>query len=315
MKQPFFKLNTGASIPSLGFGSGTPISVEEMKAAVVCAIKLGYRHFDTAGLYGTEAGIGEGLAQAFATGLVSREDIFLTTKLKHEDHGSQDVLPALQKSLSALKMNYVDLFLIHAPLRTTRGAPFPPKEEDFLPVDIPATWEAMEECFRKGLAKAIGVSNFSTKKLHDLLQHAKITPAVDQVEVHPLWQQEQLRDLCKRNCVQVIAWSPLGGLGKPWGSKSVIEHPVIQEIALKHHKSPAQVIIRWLTESNVAPVVKSYNSQRLLENINSFDFSLADEDHKRIESIAQERLGMWDALCNFTTSPYKSPFELWDGEI
>ncbi|XP_024517142.1 NADPH-dependent codeinone reductase 1-3 [Selaginella moellendorffii] len=185
-------------------------------------------------------------------------------------------------------------------------------KQDFLPVDIPATWEAMEECFRKGLAKAIGVSNFSTKKLHDLLQHAKITPAVDQVELHPLWQQGQLTDLCKRNCVQVIAWSPLGGLGKPWGSKSVLEHPVIQEIALKHHKSPAQLpLSRATTPRHCWKTLTASISASLTASISAWQTRTINElrpSHRKGLSTS-----VVDFRSYFPGGPFKEPWNDLEG--
>ncbi|EFJ34923.1 hypothetical protein SELMODRAFT_80963 [Selaginella moellendorffii] len=325
MEAPFFQLRTGARAPAVGFGSGTFTSAEEIKGAVLSAIKLGYRHFDTATAYGTETAIGEALAIAFDAGLVTREEVFLTTKLRSDDHAPQDVLPALKKSLRlgqsfifscALRVDFVDLFLMHAPIKLTKGARFPPKEHEILPLDIPGTWKAMEDRFDEGLAKAIGVSNFSSKKLGDLLEYARIPPAANQVELHPIWQQKKLRDFCRAHDVQVFAWSPLGGLGKVWGSKSVLEDPVVLELAAKHHKSPAQIVLRWLTQIGVGAVVKSYNPQRLRENIQSFDFDLLPEDLETIEStVPQRRLAAWEWLCNSTTSPYKTVQELWDDEI
>ncbi|XP_002988089.2 methylecgonone reductase [Selaginella moellendorffii] len=303
------------AMPALGFGSGTRSDSQEISDAVVCAIKLGYRHFDTASVYGTEAAIGAGLAQAMDAGLVTRPQLFVTSKLHSDMH--DDVLGAVKSSLSNLKLDYLDLYLIHAPLkiRRTNYASFP-AEEDFLPLDLRGTWQGMEECLQQGLARAIGVSNFSVKKLQDLMEHAKVIPAVNQVELHPVWQQRKLRDFCSSVGIQVVAWSPLGGLGKPWGSRSVLDNPVVQELASKYQKTPAQIILRWITTRGLGAIVKSYNPDRLAQNLQSFDFSLSEQDLAKIESIApQERLAKWEMLCNSTTSPYKSPQELWDGEL
>ncbi|XP_057857365.2 deoxymugineic acid synthase 1-like [Cryptomeria japonica] len=136
---------------------------------------------------------------------------------------------------------YLDLYLLHWPVRLRKGHTLPPKEEDFLPLDIKSTWQGMEKCFELGLTKAIGVSNFSCKKIEDLLKYAKIPPAANQVEMHPMWQQKKLREYCSKMKIEVCAWSPLGAPKTPWGSNTVMDNPVIKEIAQKHGMSIAQV--------------------------------------------------------------------------
>ncbi|KAH9297701.1 hypothetical protein KI387_029383, partial [Taxus chinensis] len=238
-------LNTGAQIPLIGLGTAAVnLNEEEVKAAIAAALQVGYRHFDTASAYSTEQALGEALNTAFQNGVVKREDVFVTTKLWNTDHG--DPVCALKTSLKNLQLEYVDLYLIHWPVNLIRGVPLiHPKEEDFLPLDIKSTWEGMEQCIEMGLTKAIGLSNFSSKKIQDLLNYARIPPAVVQVEMHPLWQQNKLREFCSKHRIHVSAWSPLGAPTTPWGSNAVMDNPVIQEISQKHGKTRAQVLLRW----------------------------------------------------------------------
>eukprot|EP00249_Psilotum_nudum_P020476 c27721_g1_i1 orf=168-1124(+) len=310
-------LNNGARIPLIGFGTlSSSASPEDAKASISAAIEVGYRHFDTASVYkNSEIPLGQALADAFKAGLLIREDVFVTSKLWCSDNHPEDVIPAIRKSLSALQLDYLDLYLIHFPLRTKKGVRFPPKEDDFLPVDINATWQVMENCVELGLTKAIGVSNFSSKKLHELINSAKITPAVNQVEMHPRWQQRKLLEYCNKANIHVSAWSPLGAPSTAWGTLMVLEHPVIKEIAIKHGRTPAQVVLRWGVEQGVSVLPKSYNRKRMLENFQIFDWQLTEMDHEEIRKIEQKKMFAGEFLCNATTSPYKTIHDIWDGEI
>ncbi|KAH9331653.1 hypothetical protein KI387_003761, partial [Taxus chinensis] len=237
------ELNTGAKIPLLGLGTGAVNQIEdEIKAAVAAALQVGYRHFDTSKVYGSERALGEALNAAFQSGIVKREDVFVTTKLWNTDH--DDPVSSIKNSLKNLQLEYLDLFLIHWPVKFIKEASFAnfvaPKEDEFLPLDLKSTWEGMEKCVETGLTKAIGVSNFSSKKIEDLLSYAKIPPAVNQVEMHPLWQQNKLREFCSKHNIHVSAWSPLGAPNTPWGSNLVMDNPLIHEIAQKHGKTKAQ---------------------------------------------------------------------------
>eukprot|EP00253_Pinus_taeda_P002086 PITA_02086 len=237
------ELNTGTKIPLVGLGTAAMNqNPEDIKTAVATAIEVGYRHFDTASLYRSECPLGDALKDVFLKGLVAREEVFVTTKLWCGD--LDDPVSALRTSLKNLQLDFVDLYLIHWPVRLRKEASFPiPKEEDFLPLDLESVWQGMEQCVHLGLTKAIGVSNFSSKKIGDLLSHAKIPPAVNQVEMHPLWQQQKLRDYCSKVNIHVSAWSPLGGPPNAQGSNGVIDNPVIKEIAEKYGKTTAQVRI------------------------------------------------------------------------
>ncbi|GLJ48223.1 hypothetical protein SUGI_1018230 [Cryptomeria japonica] len=299
------ELNTGNKMPVIGFGTAVPPhQYEEMKAAVGMALKVGYRQFDTASCYGSEGTLGAALKEAFQSGDIKREEVFVTTKLWDDEH--DDPLAAITRSLKNLQLEYVDLYLVHWPLRLRKGHTLPLKEEDFLPLDIKSTWHGMEKCFELGLTKAIGVSNFSCKKIEDLLKHAKIPPAANQVEMHPMWQQKKLREYCSKMKIQVCAFSPLGAPNTPWGSNIVMDSPVIKEIAQKHGKSIAQVVLRWEIEQGVCVIPKSCNKGRITENFQVFDWCLTAEDHEKMSKLQQKKISRGEDLVNSTTSPYRT---------
>ncbi|KAF2325380.1 hypothetical protein GH714_027283 [Hevea brasiliensis] len=240
---PEVLLSSGQRMPLLGMGTATSplVGSDEIKTAILQAIELGYRHFDTATLYLTEEPLGEAIAEAVSRGLIKcREELFITSKLWCSDAHSDLVLPALQKSLQALQLEYIDLYLIHWPVSSRPGMyEFPIKKEDFLPMDFKGVWAAMEECHKLGLTKSIGVSNFSCKKLSDILEIAEVRPAINQVEINPLWQQKKQMEFCKANGIALIAYAPLGGTIR--GSNRVMENEVLKEIANAKGKSVAQV--------------------------------------------------------------------------
>ncbi|KAL8106274.1 hypothetical protein AgCh_029893 [Apium graveolens] len=306
------------TMPVLGLGTGDypHPAPEAVIQAVHEAIKLGYTMFDTASAYGTEEALGEAISQALDLGLIkSRDDVFITSKIWcTENHGDR-VLPALQKTLQNMKLEYLDQYLIHWPVSMKPGSePFHVNQEDVVPMDIKSVWTAMEECQTLGLTKSIGVSNFTCKKLADLLAFAKIPPAINQVEMNPVWQQGKLREFCQANGIMISAYSPLGAAGAQWGTKGVLESPVLMEIAKSKGKSVAQVALRWAYEQGVVIVMKSFNKERLKQNLEIFDWELSDEDSKKIAEIEQSR------ACNgkmfiSETGTIKSLEELWDGEV
>eukprot|EP00250_Pteridium_aquilinum_P012609 c20830_g1_i1 orf=149-1099(+) len=310
-------LNTGTSIPLIGLGtvSDGALSFDDRKAAISAAIEAGYRHFDTAMVYESEGFLGEALKEATEAGLVRREDLFVTSKLWCSDAYPEGVLPALQKSLSALQLDYLDLYLIHWPIRFKEGTGLQPNADDLMPLDIRGTWTALEACVKQGLTKAIGVSNFSSKKITELLEFAEIPPAVNQVEMHPRWQQKSLRETCKKVNVHVSAWSPLGAPLMMWGSPEILNDPVIKDIAIKRGRTPAQVILRWELDNGVSVIPKSFNKKRMIENLEVFGWHLTDEDHQNISKIEQKKNVDGSFLCSPVFGPYKSIQDVWDGEI
>ncbi|GAB4839869.1 Non-functional NADPH-dependent codeinone reductase 2 [Ancistrocladus abbreviatus] len=319
-KIPEAQLNHGGrSIPLVGLGTAAdpPVPPEVTKAALLDAIALGYRHFDSAFKYHTEQPLGDAIHEALNIRLIeSRDDVFITSKLWVGDAHPHLVVPALHKTLRNLRLEYLDLFLIHWPVCSQPGKyDFPIKKEDFLPMEYDAVWAAMEECQKLGLTKCIGVSNFSCKKLANILAAAKIPPAVNQVEVNPFWQQKKLIDFCKANGILVTAYSPLGAIGTFYGSNRVMECEVLKEIAKARGKTIPQVCLRWAHEQGIALVVKSFNEERMKENLMIFDWELSEEeDHRKISEIPQSRgVTGWPYISSI--GPIKTLEELWDGEL
>ncbi|XP_065860955.1 non-functional NADPH-dependent codeinone reductase 2-like [Euphorbia lathyris] len=310
--------STGCRMPVFGMGTAASPRVpsEQTKAAIIEAIKIGYRHFDTASFYLTEEPLGEAIAEALSLGLIqSRDDLFITTKLWCPDAHPHLVLPSLHKSLKALHLDYVDLYLIHWPVSSTPGIyEFPIKEQHFLPMDFKGVWEAMENCQKLGLAKSIGVSNFSCKKLSDILAIAEIPPAVNQVEINPLWRQKKLIEFCKENGIILTAYAPLGANGTAWGSNRVLTNEVLKEIAISKGKSLPQICLRWGYEQGICVLVKSFNKERMKQNIDIFNWTLSDEEHEKINEIPQSRGSPGEKFIS-NNGPIKTLEELWDGEI
>ncbi|KAF8714868.1 hypothetical protein HU200_027402 [Digitaria exilis] len=297
----------GRLVPAVGLGtSAFPFQFveEEVKAAILAALELGYRHLDTASLYLSERAVGEAVAEAARRGIVaSREEVFVTTKLWCTQCHPELVLPALRESLHSekvaalidlfiyrnLQMEYVDLYLVHWPMAIKPSKPdFPIKREDIMPMDLSGVWQAMEECHRLGLAKMIGVSNFTTRKLKELLATANTPPAVNQVELNPSWQQQKLIEFCKEKGIHVTAYSPLGG---QYRSK-VLQSKVLDEIAQARGKSVAQISLRWIYEQGVSMVVKSWKHERIKENIEIFDWELTDNDRLKISQMPQHKMAI-----------------------
>ncbi|XVE74957.1 hypothetical protein DITRI_Ditri12bG0060100 [Diplodiscus trichospermus] len=307
----------GRNMPVIGMGTmADPFDETALKEAVLEAIRVGYRHFDTASLYRSEKPLGEAIAEALKLGLVaSRDDLFITSKLWCTDAHADLVVPALKNSLRVLQLEYLDLYLIHWPLSAKPGKiGFPVPKEEQLAMNFKSVWAAMEDCQRLGLTKSIGVSNFSCKKLENILSFATILPSVNQVEISPLWQQLKLREFCKAKDVILTAYSPLGAKGTRWGTDEVMDNQTLKEIAEAHEKTVAQVCLRWAFEQGITFVVKSFNKERMKENLQIFDWALSSDDYNKINEIQQHRLMPKPEMVT-PHGPFKSLEELWDGEI
>ncbi|XVE74578.1 hypothetical protein DITRI_Ditri12bG0028500 [Diplodiscus trichospermus] len=283
----------GLTMPVIGMGTASypPADADTIKSAILEAIRAGYRHFDTAFVYGSEQPLGEAIAEALNVGLIkSRDELFITSKLWSTFAEKDLVIPAIKMSLKNLQLEYLDLYLIHWPLKFSKDVRrFPvPKEEVFL-LDTKSVWSAMEECQLLGLTKAIGVSNFSSKKVQEILSFAKIPPAVNQVEMNPLWQQKELMEFCNAKGIHVSAYSPLGSNGTAWGDNRILDCDVLKEIAEARGKTTSQISLRWVIEQGTSVITKSFNKDRMKENLEIFDWLLSMEDLDKISALPQRQ--------------------------
>ncbi|KHN43671.1 Methylecgonone reductase [Glycine soja] len=256
--------------------------------------------------------------EALDLGLIkSRDKVFITSKLWTTDAHPDLVVPTLKTHCrKKLGLEYVDLYLIHWPLRMkpeAKGYHNILKENVLPSFDMKGIWEAMEECYRLGLAKSIGVSNFGIKKLTQLVENATIPPAVNQVEISPAWQQGKLREFCKQKGIHVSAWSPLGAYKSVHGTNAVMESPILKEIACERQKSMAQIALRWIYEQGAIAIAKSFNKERMKQNLDIFDWELSQEESQKFSQIPQRRMFRGISFVS-ENGPYKTLEELWDGD-
>lgn len=271
MSTPTLKLNNGVEIPALGFGvfQSAP---EETTAAVAEALRVGYRHIDTAAAYGNEREVGQAIA---ASGL-DRSEIFLETKVWISDYGFDETLHAYEKATKKLGVEQLDLLILHQPLPTAFERTI-------------EAYRALEKLYAEGHVRAIGVSNFMPNHLADLLRATEIVPAVNQIEIHPYFQQRQLLAVNTSHGVLNQAWSPIGGItfypGFGEDRKSTLEDPTLIQIANAHDKTPAQVMLRWHIQQGRSAIPKSVKPHRIAENFDVFDFELSAEELARIDAL------------------------------
>jgi 2,5-diketo-D-gluconate reductase A len=256
---PSITLNNGVKMPLLGFGVFQVPDLEECERSVSEALQAGYRLIDTAAAYGNEEAVG----RAIKRDSVPREELFVTTKLWISDAGYESTKQAFERSLQRLQLDYLDLYLIHQPFG-----------------DVYGSWRAMQELYRAGRIRAIGVSNFQPDRIMDLIVHNEVVPAVNQIETHPFNQQIETQKFLQENGVQIESWGPFAE-----GKNNLFANEILVSIAGKYNKSVAQVVLRWLTQRGVVAIPKSVRQERIVENFNIFDFELSPEDMDAIATL------------------------------
>ena len=285
----YIDLNNGTKMPQLGLGTWNSEPGDVGKAIKFAIVEAGYKHIDCAPVYRNEPEIGEAFAEIFS-GDIQREDIFITSKLWNNAHHEEDVESTCRQTLADLKLDYLDLYLIHWGVSVKKAEGVDGGEQWALDrVPIAETWAAMESLVEIGLVKSIGVSNFTAVLLNDLLAYANIPPAMNQIELHPYNAQDRLVQFCHENNVAVTAYSPLGRPGQPMHNSdmknkmlTLVKNPVVLEIAEAVKKTPAQVLLRFEIERGIVCIPKSTHEGRIKENIDVFDFELSDEQTENL---------------------------------
>lgn len=257
--QPVITLNNGVDIPALGFGVWQMEDLQECENSVVKAIQTGYRMIDTAAIYQNETAVGNAIKNSGT----DREDLFITSKLWVQDTSYEKAKSAFQRTLDRLQLDYLDMYLIHWPYGDFTGA-----------------WKAMGELYHEGKIKAIGVCNFTVEKLEELKADAGVLPVINQIELHPLFQQKELQVYNRENNIVTQPWSPLGN-----GNAGLLDHEDLKNIAEKHSKTVAQVILRWHLQEGFCVIPKSVTPSRIEENFNVFDFELSEEEMNTVRSL------------------------------
>lgn len=258
-------LHNGVKMPWFGLGVFKVEEGPDLVNAVKTAIKHGYRSIDTAAIYGNEEGVGQGIREGLKEAGISRDELFVTSKVWNDDLGYESTLAAYETSLKKLGLDYLDLYLIHWPVEG--------KYKD--------AWRALEALYKDGRVKAIGMSNFQIHHLEDLMKDAEVKPMINQVECHPRLTQKDLKSFCQEHGIQMEAWSPLM-------QGQLLDNTELTEIANKYNKSIAQIILRWDLQNGIVTIPKSTKEHRIVENASIFDFELTSEDMEQIDSLNQD---------------------------
>lgn len=266
--QPVITMNNGVAIPALGFGVWQMEDLQQCEDAVIKAIEVGYRMIDTASIYQNETAVGK----AIQNGGVSRDDLFITSKLWVQSHGYEEAKAAFQRTLDRLQIDYLDMYLLHWPFGDFLGA-----------------WKALEELYNEGKIKAIGVCNFTVEKLEELKANATILPVINQIELHPLFQQKELQVYNRENNIVTQPWSPLGN-----GNSGLLENENLKVIASKYEKTVAQVILRWHLQEGFCVIPKSVTPSRIAENFNVFNFELSEDEMNVVRGLNTDKRLFFD---------------------
>mgnify|MGYP001183610509 CR=1 FL=1 len=305
-------------IPIIGLGTWKS-KPGQVYTAVKEAITAGYRHIDCAPAYDNESEVGAAIGEMIKAGTITRENLWVTSKLWNNAHQPDQVLPALLKTLHDLRLDYLDLFLIHWPVAFKAEVSYPRSREDWLSLtEMPIidTWQAMEACVGKGVVRHIGVSNFSIKKLDDLHRQATIPPAMNQVEMHPYLQQQAMLDYCRGQGTMVTAYSPLGSGDRPKALKSagepvLLQDPVLQGIADRHRCAVSQVLLAWAMARGVIVIPKSVEPKRIRQNLDAVKVELASEDMAAIAGLDRGHRYVDGSFWQTEGSPYTMA-GIWD---
>ncbi len=309
---PSITLASGAVMPALGLGTWKA-ATGEVGAAVRTALELGYRHIDCASIYGNEAEVGAALAAAQASGLVTREALWITSKLWNDCHAPEQVRPALEQTLSDLQLEQLDLYLIHWPVAHRHGVLMPSSAADQIALEqlpLSATWAAMEALVEAGLVRQIGVSNCSASTLEGLLPSCRIKPAMNQVERHPWLQQNALLEFCRRQGIAITAYSPLGSPAAG-GPTPLLSEPVIRQIAAAQGASPAQVLLAWGIATGTAVIPKSVQRERLAANLAAAQLRLTPPELAQIAALDRQHRFGDGSIWELPGGPYNRE-TLWD---
>lgn len=276
----YLRFKDGDSFPAFGLGTWRT-STNEVYSSVYEALNTGYRHIDSAFLYQNEKQTGQAICDAIRLGIVTREDLFITSKLWNSYHHPDNVEEGFRISLENLQLEYIDLYLIHWPIAYKKGVLMPSGPEDLLPLEtipLESTWMAMQSLKKQGLVKHLGVSNFSISKLQRLIDKTGIVPEMNQVEIQPYFQQKELLDYCNKNDIRVTGFYPLGGPTTIKSDKNLLVNPVVMNIAAKHNATTAQILLAWGMARGYAVIPKSIRPERIKENFDSQKINLDDSD-------------------------------------
>eukprot|EP01132_Coremiostelium_polycephalum_P005077 gene5077-6319_t len=281
------KLKNDVAMPLFGFGT-YQVKSEEMSNVLSQVIKNGYIHIDTAAAYRNEEAIGRELESMFSKGIIKREDLFITSKASTQEHGYDNAIEACHNSLKRLKLDYLDLYLIHWP-GCAGLKPQDPKNSEIRK----ETWRGFEQLYKDKKCRSIGVSNYNISHLRELMKHASIVPHVNQVEFHPFLNQKELHQFCIDNGIVLEAYSSLA-------RASFMDNPVIEEVSKELNKTKSQILLRWAIQKNIPVIPKSVNSERIKENCEIFDFVIPNHLMSKLDSLEEKRI-CWDPTTVHTT--------------